>query len=229
MDSPNKHSKDLDGHQIDMKKIDMTTWNRRAHFAFFRKVDLPFYNVNTQVDITGLPELAKSKSISFNSLMIYLTIQSMNQIENFRYRIRDDEVVLHDAVHPSFTHLKKGEELFRIITMDCGNDLLQFDCDLKQAVEESTSYFDLSKAAGRDDLVFMSSLPWISFTGLDHTLSLDKDDAIPRVSWGKYRNQGGQTMLPFNIRVNHVFVDGLHVGRFFEEFARLSKLHQELA
>ena len=165
-----------------MKKIDISTWNRREHFAFFRKVDLPFYNINTQVDITGLPELAKSKSISFNSLLIFLTIQSMNQIENFRYRIRDDSVYLHDAIHPSFTHLKKGEELFRIITMDFDNDLKRFDDKLKQAVEESTSYFDLSKAAGRDDLVFMSSLPWISFTGLDHTLSLDKDDAIPQVS-----------------------------------------------
>jgi chloramphenicol O-acetyltransferase type A len=206
-----------------MKKIDINTWNRREHFAFFRKVDLPFYNVNTPVDITGLPEFVKAKSISLNSSLIYLTIQSMNQIENFRYRIRDDAVFLHDAVHPSFTHLKDGEDLFRIITMDCGNDLLQFDRDLKQAVEESTCYFNFSKAAGRDDLVFMSSLPWISFTGLDHTLSLDRDDAIPRVSWGRYVKNGEQTMLPFNMRVNHVFVDGLHVGLFFEEFARQLK------
>lgn len=212
-----------------MKKIDISTWNRREHFAFFRKVDLPFYNVNTQVDITGLPELAKSKLISINSLLIFLTIQSMNQIDNFRYRIRDDSVYLHDAVHPSFTHLKKGEELFRIITMDFDNDLKRFDDKLKQAVEESTSYFDLSKAAGRDDLVFMSSLPWISFTGLDHTLSLDKDDAIPRVSWGRYVTNAEQTLLPFNIRVNHVVVDGLHVGLFFEEFARQIKCLRELA
>lgn len=212
-----------------MKKIDISTWNRREHFAFFRKVDLPFYNVNTQVDITGLPELAKSKSISLNSMLIFLTIQSMNQIDNFRYRIRDDSVYLHDAVHPSFTHLKKGEELFRIITMDMDSDVIRFDRNLKQAVEESSSYFDFSKAAGRDDLVFMSSLPWISFTGLDHTLSLDRDDAIPRVSWGRYVSNGGQTMLPFNIRVNHVFVDGLHVGRFFEEFAKQLKYLSELS
>jgi chloramphenicol O-acetyltransferase type A len=212
-----------------MKKIDISTWNRREHFAFFRKVDLPFYNVNTQVDITGLPELAKSKSISINSLLIFLTIQSMNQIDNFRYRIRDDSVYLHDAVHPSFTHLKKGEELFRIITMDFDNDLKRFDDKLKRAVEESTSYFDLSKAAGRDDLVFMSSLPWISFTGLDHTLSLDKDDAIPRVSWGRYVTNAEQTLLPFNIRVNHVVVDGLHIGLFFDEFARQIKCLRELA
>ncbi|MBR7799329.1 CatA-like O-acetyltransferase [Undibacterium fentianense] len=203
-----------------MKKIDISTWNRREHFAFFRKVDLPFYNVNTPVDITGLPEFVKSKSISLNSTLIYLTIQSMNQIENFRYRIRDDAVFLHDAVHPSFTHLKKGEDLFRIITMDCGNDLMQFDRDLKQAVAESTSYFNFSSAEGRDDLVFVSSLPWIAFTGLDHTLSLNRDDAIPRVSWGRFLIRDGQTMLPFNIRVNHVFVDGLHVGLFFDEFAR---------
>jgi chloramphenicol O-acetyltransferase type A len=43
------------------------------------------------------------------------------------------------------------------------------------------------------------------------------------VSWGRYVKNGEQTMLPFNMRVNHVFVDGLHVGLFFEEFARQLK------
>ncbi len=65
-------------------------------------------------------------------------------------------------------------------------------------------------------------MPWLSFTAVDHTLSLRRDDGIPRVTWGKYFD-AGPTLLPFNIQVNHMFVDGLHVSRFFEQ------LDQEIA
>ena len=64
--------------------------------------------------------------------------------------------------------------------------------------------------------MFISPIPWITFTATDHTLSLRKEDAIPRVSWGKVYMSGENALLPYNVQVNHVFVDGIHVGRFFE-------------
>lgn len=75
---------------------------------------------------------------------------------------------------------------------------------------------DLSLFHERDDFVFISSLPWIRFTGVDHTMSLKKEDAIPRISWGKFYAVKKRIQLPYIIQVNHIFVDGLHLGRFFE-------------
>lgn len=199
-----------------MTEIDMTSWGRREHFEFFRRADLPFYNVNANVDVTGLREWARARALSFNSILVHVAMRAVNGVENFRYRLRGETVVLHERVHPSFAHLKDGEELFRMITVDFRDDLVDFATDVRAAIDASNSWFGLEKLAGRDDLVFISSLPWISFTGVDHTLSLKREDAMPRLTWGKCFEERGRTLLPFNVQVNHMFVDGLHVGRFFE-------------
>jgi chloramphenicol O-acetyltransferase type A len=202
-----------------MREIDLGMWPRREHFAFFRRADLPFYNVNVRVDITGVPQRARERSLSFTSVLLQLTMRALNAVENFRYRIRGDAVVLHDVLHPSFAHLKDGDDLFSMVTVGYLEDVAAFDQAVRDAVRHSTACFDPA-LAGRDDLAFVSPMPWIPFTAVDHTLSLNKDDAIPRITWGRHVEHGGRTLLPFNIQVNHVFVDGLHVARFFEELDR---------
>jgi len=34
--------------------------------------------------------------------MIFAVTTAINQFENFKYRIQDDKVVLHDKIHPLF-------------------------------------------------------------------------------------------------------------------------------
>jgi len=91
---------------------------------------------------------------------------------------------------------------------------------VREAITNTTEYFNIEKLKTRDDFVFISPLPWFSFTSIDHTLSLKRDDGIPRISWGKFFESDGKRLLPFNIQVNHMFVDGIHVGRFLDQLAR---------
>jgi chloramphenicol O-acetyltransferase type A len=205
-----------------MKEIDMETWDRKEHFAFFSNSDLPFYNVNFNVDITGLREYAQKAGISFNNALIYLTVKTLNRIRNFLYRILDGKVVEYERLHPSFACLRNGEELFRFITVDYNENIAVFDKTVKEAINNSCQYFELGRMKGRSDFVFISALPWIPFTGIDHTMNLSKDDAVPRVSWGKFYQSGEKVLIPFNVRVNHMFVDGIHVGQFFQH------LHEEI-
>ena len=37
---------------------------------------------------------------------------------------------------------------------------------------------------------------------------------MPRLSWGKYREDGGRIVLPYSVQVHHAFVDGIHIARF---------------
>lgn len=198
-----------------MKEIDLSTWPRREHFQVFRRADLPFYNINVNLDITGVRQAGKSRGIPFTRVMVHLVMRAANGIENFRYRLHGETVILHDTLHPSFAHIKEGEELFRMITVTFDEDLASFSSACETAIAASNSYFDPS-CAGRDDFVFLSPLPWISFTATDHTMSLKREDGIPRVTWGRIFAAGDRELLPFNIQVNHMFVDGLHVGRFFQ-------------
>jgi chloramphenicol O-acetyltransferase type A len=210
-----------------MKEIDIENWDRKEHFMFFQKSDLPFYNTNFNIDITGLKETAKQAGISFNTTLMYVTMSAMLKIENFKYRYENGRVVEYDNFFPSFTHIKKGESLFRFITVEFNNDLKKFDTDVKQKISDSNTYFDMEELRNGTNFVFISSLPWIPFTGIDHTLSLNKYDTIPRVTWGKYFQNGERVLLPYNIQVNHLFIDGLHVGMFYEnmlaEIERMTK------
>lgn len=199
-----------------MKLIDLAQWKRKTHFEFFRRSDLPFYNVNTQVDISGLKDFTRANGFSLNTTLIFVTIRALNAIENFRYRLHGESVVLHEGLHPSFAHICEGDELFSLITLDFVDELAAFDRAVREAIASTTEYFNIEQLKVRDDFVFISPLPWFSFTGIDHTLSLKRDDGIPRLSWGKIVEQDGKQGLPYNIQVNHMFVDGIHVGRFFE-------------
>ena len=197
-------------------KIDRCSWNRQEHFDFFRRMDLPFYNTNFNIDVSGVKDCAKPLGIPLHSVLMFLVMRAINSIDNLRLRLRGEDIVLHDYLNPSFTHLKDGNELFYLITSEYSSDLYEFAHLTKVAIEESTEYFNLNQLSGRDDLVFISPLPWISFTGIDHTLNLRKDDAIPRVTWGKCFESNDRILLPFNLQVNHIFVDGIHVARFID-------------
>ncbi|MBE0686125.1 MAG: chloramphenicol acetyltransferase, partial [Anaerolineaceae bacterium] len=41
-------------------------------------------------------------------------------------------------------------------------------------------------------------------------------DSFPRITWGKFFDQGQQRLMPLSLLANHALVDGLHVGKFFE-------------
>jgi chloramphenicol O-acetyltransferase type A len=215
-----------------MKKIDIERWDRKEHFMFFRNSDLPFYNTNFNLDITGLKEITKNAGVSFNTTLIYITMQAMLKIENFRYRYENGSVLEYDTLVPSFTHIKKGESLFRFITVEFSGSLKEFDAAVKQKITDSKNYFDLEELKNGTNFVFLSSLPWIPFTGIDHTMSLNKYDTIPRITWGKYFQNGDRVLLPYNIQVNHLFIDGLHVGMFYEnmlsEIADMKKAAADL-
>ncbi|MDP5241103.1 chloramphenicol acetyltransferase [Uliginosibacterium sp. 31-16] len=197
-----------------MKEIDLETWPRREHFNFFGRLDYPIYNVCFELDVTRLHAFAKRTGLSFTNTMLHVSTAAANRVDNLKYRIRGEKVVLHEVLHPSFTCMVEGSDLFKLVTVDFDADIARFDAQTKQAVQAQREYFPLDKLKGRDDFIFFSSLPWIAFTGLDHTVNLKRDDTIPRITWGKFQPRAGQLMLPYNIQVNHRVVDGFHLGLF---------------
>jgi len=130
----------------------------------------------------------------------------------------DGAVVLHDKIHPSFTDMNKSEkdDLFKMVTVDLIGDIYEFEKIAKQTSENQKDYFALDKLIGRNDLIYITCIPWISFTHISHTISLNNNDSVPRISWRKYYKQGEKILLPFSVQAHHSFVDGFHVGRYIE-------------
>jgi chloramphenicol O-acetyltransferase type A len=201
-----------------MKYIDIESWNRKMHFEFFYRMDYPQYNVCMDLDITRFLKFTKVHNLSFYYATIYAVTVAANKVENFKYRIRDGKVVLHDITHPSFTDMDRNsnDDLFKMITVEIQDNIFDF---VKDAVETSlsqTEYINLEKLRGRDDLIYITCLPWISFTHVSHTISLNRNDSVPRISWGKYYKKEDKIMLPFSVQLNHALADGYHIGKYIE-------------
>lgn len=195
-----------------MREIELETWNRKEHYQFFRRMDYPVYNICFELDVTRYRRFAKKAGLSFNNALLYLSTRTLNEIENFRYRSRDGKVIVHDSTHPSFAAMSGDSGLFKLVTVDYQSDLRSFNANVNAASRAESPFFPLEQLKGRDDLIFFSAIPWIAFTSLDHTVNLNKDDAVPRITWGKFQRRGMRLMLPYNMQVSHLFVDGYHLG-----------------
>jgi chloramphenicol O-acetyltransferase type A len=191
-------------------------------------MDYPQYNICMNLDITSFVGFTKRNNLSFYYAMIHAATTVINEIEEFRYRIHGENVVVHDKIHPSFTdtHRNTNDDLFKFVTVDLTDDIFEFERTARETNENQQEYFPFDKLAGRDDLIYITCIPWISFTHVSHTISLNKDDAVPRISWGKYFSQGDRIMLPFSVQVNHALVDGYHVGQYVN---RLQDYMNEIA
>jgi len=197
-----------------MKTINLDKWPRRKHYEMYRNFDFPHFSVTANVDITDLYRKVKQEKLSFFATMLYYVINSLNQIPEFRYRIRGEEVVEHDLVHPSYTVLV-DDDLFCFVTTEFSTDFTDFMSRVDNDIDLAKIHKSLDDIPGKDDLVYISAVPWVSFTSLTHPFDTKHPDSIPRISWGKFHEEDGRIVIPLSLSAHHALCDGIHVGKFF--------------
>jgi len=206
------------------RKIDFSgDPHRQKHFDFFRSMGQAHFNVTAPVDIRPFLNKIKRKNLSFTPVMVYTLAKVANEIPAFQQRIRGEEAIEHDLVHPSFSIRTKASSVFSFCYVDFQEDFRAFYQDTLEAMERAQSNPSFEDAPGRDDLLFFSTLPWIPFTGLQHAMHTETADCIPRITWGKYEDEGGKTKIPLSVQAHHSLVDGIHMGLFFEKFAHYAQ------
>ena len=68
---------------------------------------------------------------------------------------------------------------------------------------------------GRDDWLFMTAIPWVSFTSFMHPMKIPVD-SVPRFAWGKFFAEEDKLKMPLSVQGHHAVMDGFHMGRYFE-------------
>lgn len=200
-------------------KIDMEAWERKEIYTFFSAVSNPFYMTTFTVDVTEAYLYAKQHDLSFYYTLIHLCCEALNRVEAFHYTIRDHEIHYIAQRHPSFTDMKKGRELFHIVTLPWEASIADFCKKAAQQSKQQTVFIEKEKES--DELVYFSCLPWIEMTALTNERNMDPEDAVPHIAWGKYVEAHGRKKLQISVDVNHRFIDGYHIGRFYEELVGL--------
>ena len=84
-------------------KIDFQVWSRREYYEHFGGCDDPYFGVSTNVDCTIAYETCKRLGYSFFVYYMFESIRAVNQVENFRYRIIDNDIWIFDRIHASTT------------------------------------------------------------------------------------------------------------------------------
>lgn len=197
--------------------LDVAAWSRRHHFEFFKDYHNPFFNICTNVDVTPLLSLTRAtKDISFLVAYHFFSIKAANEVEPFRYRLRGERVLVHERIHAGTT-LLLADENFSFAYFDYTENFEDFHTNAKAAIESAKAGgVQLYQRAERDDLIYHSVIPWATFTSISHARKGERQESVPKISFGKYRADGGRTMMPVSVEVHHALMDGLHVGRYFE-------------
>ena len=197
------------------QKIDISTWNRKEHFEFFCTFEEPFFGITTSIDMTIAYEKAKAMKIPFFVYYLHKTIAAINQVENFRYRIEENEVVLYDEIDASATIIRE-DKTFGFSFMKFHSDIQDFAKIAQIEIERIQITPRLFTREFPENIIHFSAVPWINFTGLTHSRKYTLKDSCPKVSYGKLVEENGKKSMALSVTVHHGLVDGYHIGLFIE-------------
>jgi chloramphenicol O-acetyltransferase type A len=197
-----------------LQTIDLQTWPRRQHYEIYRRFDHPHFSLCANVELGDFIARVKDGGFSVSAAIVYLISRAANEISEFRYRMRGEEVVEHTVVHPSMTVLTT-DDLFSFCTIPYSQDFPEFTRRAAQQMAYVRQHPTLSDTPGRDDFLFMTAIPWVSFTSFTHPTNLDPGDSVPRFAWGKFFEEGSALKMPLAVQAHHALMDGVHVGRYY--------------
>ena len=199
-----------------MKEVVFADAHRQQHFAFFRAMDQPHFTVTAEVDITHFRRLVTDMPLRITPAIVYLLARTAHEVTPFRWRIRGETVVEHERVDPSFSVPTDASEVFSFCTVPYHPDARQFVERAEAEIARMAVAPSFSNEPGRDDYLFLSALPWIRFTSVQHAMHYSPVDSIPRISWGKFTQISNRWVMPLSVQAHHALVDGRHMGEFFQ-------------
>lgn len=201
--------------------LDIESWKRRDQFYFFKEYDHPFFNICANVDVSRLHRFVKDQNTSFFKASLFLSLKSANNVEPFRYRLKNDEVVIYETIHAGSTVLN-DDETFSFCYFDYFESYRQFEQNAANVlIAHRQKATKLHPQEDRDDLIHYSMIPWISFSSFAHARRFHTQDSIPKMVFGKFHEMNGKLKMPVSVEVHHALMDGIHVAKFFDNFQKL--------
>jgi len=198
-----------------MRPIDMQIWPRRRLFEVYRAFDHPHFGMCANVDVSAYQPAVRELGQSITLAIVYVITRAANAIPEFRYRIHGDQVVEHDVVRPSTTILAR-DGLFSFCHFEYVADFPTFAAKAAARIAYMREHPTIENEP-EDDALYMTAIPWVSFTGFMHPLNLRPPDSVPRFAWGKFFHDGKQLKMPLAVQGHHALMDGQHVGLFYEQ------------
>lgn len=199
-----------------MRVLDLNTWNRKQHFNHFNALADPYFSVTIPFNVTKAYQFSKENGISFFGRYLHDCMKALNSIESFKYRIENDEIVIHDVIHASATIMRR-DNTFGFSFIHYTDDLNVFIDNIIEEKKRIEKTGDLFPPQNTIDCIYCSAMPWITFSGHKEPVSGHKE-SVPKLAFSKAEEKKGELIMNVAISVNHALVDGYHVGLFADAF-----------
>ena len=190
---------------------------RRDRYDLFASFENPLVNLSFDMALPDFRPYCKERQLPPFHFLLYCALNSLKEIDNFMYRIYEDEVIRIDDFYGSYTVINQHGDLnFARFTMSSElGEFIARSVQAKQIAETSekliNSNGDLSPRDAKNN-VNVTCMPWLRLTAIDHPIYRHHGADIPSLAWSTFSpGQNGAMTLPFSIQAHHGFVDGYHV------------------
>jgi chloramphenicol O-acetyltransferase type A len=199
--------------------LDLDTWPRRDAFDYFRTFDKPYFNICTRLDVARLKQAVKACGVGTLTLAYhFLALRLANEHAPFRYRLEGGRVRIHESIHGGTTVLR-ADDSFGFAYLDHTSRYADFAAQARAAIEQAkTRQAGFQPRVEMTNVVHFTTLPWLHFSSFSHARNWQREDAVPKISFGRIDADGARLWLPLSVEVHHALMDGLHVGRYVQAF-----------
>ena len=197
------------------REIDLNTYARRAHFDYFRGLANPYVGVTVNVDITDFRRWQQARGLPFFLSFLYVAGRAVNDVPELRQRMTAaGGIVEYDFCRTSHT-VSRPDGTYAYCELDARLPLPEFLEIGDEAQRRAAAEGGIDDGAEARELIFVSCVPWLSYVSLVQPTPIPAD-SNPRLTWGRFCEQDGRTLLPVSLLANHALVDGLQLARFYE-------------
>ncbi len=171
--------------------VDLSRWARKEHFEVFQGFAQSTFNQTVQLDITVLLKHIKEVGWKFYPAIISLISHVVNRHPEFRMAMKDNELVIWNEVHPSYTLFHKETETFSSLWSHFDGNIHHFQNVYAEDVSrygDNLAYWP--KEESRENIFFISDIPWVSFSSFNVNVANMRNFFAPMFTFGKYYNRG---------------------------------------
>ena len=193
---------------------------RKDRFDFFESFENPLLNITYKLETPDFLSFCKEEKIPVFHFFLFCIMKTLNQSDNFKYRYFNGEVIKIDEIYGSYTTINE-ENLFNYTRFEHSDELSIFierSLASKEEAMKATGLINTGIELSPREMknyVFITSLPWLEFTSIQHPVYKFKSADIPALAWGKFtKTEDGKITMPFSIQAHHGFIDGFHINEF---------------
>lgn len=213
----------MDNRQPAYALVNMETWPRREHWAYYMNQLQAGYSLTVRLDVTRVLQFAHAGGYHFYGAMIYAITRVVNQMPALRMMVPPEGGAgIWEQMVPSFTIFHRDDETFSDLWMEDPVSWHAFIARFNQVLHDYGGCHGMKARPGQPANFFcISCIPWLDYSG--YAVSADRPAALfPVILFGRYtRDERERYTLPLTLTIHHAGADGYHSCLFFEKLQGL--------